>query len=140
MHLYPFTHILAMVRTEKYSSHEPPRTLCNKEPQSHSSVSYVHLWASFTLFLPLYSSSKELYIAPSPHRLSLAPFPSFLLPFISSYAVEQYAAFEDLGYYYLVLEYCERGDLFAELKRRRGIFSEALVVRSILQPFLSALR
>lgn len=52
----------------------------------------------------------------------------------------QYAAFEDPSYIYLVLEYCERGDLFAELKRRRGIFSEALVVRSILQPFLCALR
>ncbi|GAX79937.1 hypothetical protein CEUSTIGMA_g7377.t1 [Chlamydomonas eustigma] len=53
--------------------------------------------------------------------------------------VDFYAAFEDAGFIYLVLEYAEGGDLFDAVKRKGGRLSESSVVQQVLHPYLTAL-
>lgn len=52
--------------------------------------------------------------------------------------IKLYGAFEDGKHVYLVQEYAAGGDLYQELKRSGGRFSEAYAAANLLQPFLHA--
>ncbi len=52
--------------------------------------------------------------------------------------VQLYAAFEDSKHVYLVQEYAAGGDLYQELRRSGGRFSEEHTVLHLLLPFLRA--
>eukprot|EP00951_Prasinocladus_malaysianus_P008429 scaffold61029_cov24-Prasinocladus_malaysianus.AAC.1 len=53
--------------------------------------------------------------------------------------IDLYGAFEDDKHYYLVQEFAYGGDLFDEMRRRRGLMSEKEVVTLVVQPLFDAL-
>eukprot|EP00798_Chlamydomonas_sp_ICE-L_P027993 gene27993-32420_t len=53
--------------------------------------------------------------------------------------IQVYAAFEDSHGIYMVMEFAEKGDLFAVLQKHGGIMGETVAVDQIITPALSAL-
>lgn len=71
-------------------------------------------------------------------------FPSFsTLPLFHFHSVpnvvEFYAAFQDDHYYYIVMEYCSRGDLLENLLQDKRAMSERRAGIDIMQPLLTTL-